>query len=183
MRPESLLLKTGKGQDEIAKRAVLQSRVLRNVLLLVDGKRDVQTLRELMQAISAPEDALEQLLALELIVAPADPEPPAAAPTVEEEVDSFLHDDNELPSELALEIPHAQTTKVNTPADFSSLYEQIYGLVSSQLGRIKAYGLQLKIEQCQTPDQLLALLPEIKDALASRHGEPKAIALLRQLGR
>ena len=66
MRQDSVLFKTGKGQDEIAKRAVLQSRVLRNVLLLVDGKRDVQTLRELMQAISAPEDALEQLLALEI---------------------------------------------------------------------------------------------------------------------
>ena len=183
MRPESLLFKTGKGQDEIAKRAVLQSRVLRNVLLLVDGKRDVQTLRELMQAISAPEDALEQLLALELIAAPAVPEQPAAAPAVEEEADSFLHDDDELPSELALEPPSVQSAKVNTSADFSSLYEQINGLVSSHLGMIKAYGLQLKIEQCQTPDQLLALLPEIKAALVAKHGEPKAINLLRQLGR
>lgn len=173
MRQDSVLFKTGKGQDEIAKRAVLQSRVLRNVLLLVDGKRDVQTLRELMQAISAPEDALEQLLALELI----------AAPAVEEAADSFLHDDDELPSELALEPPSVQSAKVNTSVDFSSLYEQINGLVSSHLGMIKAYGLQLRIEQCQTPDQLLALLPEIKAALVAKHGEPKAINLLRQLGR
>ncbi|MGE0107767.1 MAG: hypothetical protein AB7S53_12425 [Thiomonas sp.] len=115
MRQDSVLFKTEKGQDEIAKRAVLQSRVLRNVLLLVDGKRNLQTLRELMQAISAPEDALEQLLALELI----------AAPTVEEEADSFLHDDDELPSELALEPVDVQSAKVNTTADFSSLYEQI----------------------------------------------------------
>jgi hypothetical protein len=183
MRPNAIFSKTEQGQSEIARRSTLQSRVLRNVLLLVDGKRDVQTLRELMQAISAPEDALEQLLALELIAAPAVPEPPTAAPAVEEEADSFLHDDDELPSELALEPPSDQSAKINTSADFSSLYEQINGLVSSHLGMIKAYGLQLKIEQCQTPDQLLALLPEIKDALASRHGEPKAIALLRQLGR
>ena len=173
MRQDSVLFKTEKGQDEIAKRAVLQSRVLRNVLLLVDGKRNVQTLRELMQAISAPEDALEQLLALELI----------AAPKVEEEADSFLHDDDELPSELALEPLDVQSEKINTTADFSSLYEQINGLVSSHLGMIKAYGLQLRIEQCQTPDQLLALLPEIKAALVAKHGEPKAINLLRQLGR
>ena len=173
MRQDSVLFKTEKGQDEIAKRAVLQSRVLRNVLLLVDGKRNVQTLRELMQAISAPEDALEQLLALELI----------AAPKVEDEADSFLHDDDELPSELALEPLDVQSAKVNTTADFSSLYEQINGLVSGHLGMIKAYGLQLRIEQCQTPDQLLALLPEIKAALVAKHGEPKAINLLRQLGR
>ncbi|HML81239.1 MAG TPA: hypothetical protein PKE37_05665 [Thiomonas arsenitoxydans] len=173
MRQDSVLFKTEKGQDEIAKRAVLQSRVLRNVLLLVDCKRNVQTLRELMQAISAPEDALEQLLALELI----------AAPKVEDEADSFLHDDDELPSELALEPLDVQSAKVNTTADFSSLYEQINGLVSSHLGMIKAYGLQLRIEQCQTPDQLLALLPEIKAALVAKHGEPKAINLLRQLGR
>ena len=99
MRQDSVLFKTEKGQDEIAKRAVLQSRVLRNVLLLVDGKRNLQTLRELMQAISAPEDALEQLLALELI----------AAPTVEEEADSFLHDDDELPSEPSTCSPQRST--------------------------------------------------------------------------
>ncbi len=181
MRPESLLFKTAKGQDEMAKRAVLHSRVLRNVLLLVDGKRDVQTLRELMQAISAPEDALEQLLALELIAAPAAPEPPPAA-SVEEAADAFLHDDDELPSELALDSTQTQSARVSSSADFSRLYEQINGLVSRQLGMIKAYTLQLKIEQCHTADQLLALLPEIKAALAAKHGEAKAIDLLRQLG-
>ncbi|MDD4887150.1 MAG: hypothetical protein PHO64_09550 [Thiomonas sp.] len=176
-----MLFKTGKGQEEIAKRAVLQSRVLRNVLLLVDGKRDVQTLRELMQAISAPDDALEQLLAQELIAVPAAPEPPAAA-HAEEKVDSFLHDDDKLPSELALDT-RTPSGKINSSADFSSLYEQINGLVSKHLGMLKAYGLQLKIEQCQTPDQLLALLPEIKNALVAKHGEAKAVALLRELGK
>ncbi len=70
----------------------------------------------------------------------------------------------------------------STPAAaFSSLYRRINALVSGNLGMLKAYGIQLKIEQCQTADELLALLPEIKAALVAKHGEPKAIALLRRL--
>ena len=37
------------------------------VLLMVDGKRDVPALQDLIQSISAPEDALDQLLGLGLI--------------------------------------------------------------------------------------------------------------------
>ncbi|OYV36116.1 MAG: hypothetical protein B7Z83_06490 [Thiomonas sp. 20-64-5] len=180
MKPETLLFKTPSGQSEIAKQTVLQSRPLRNVLLLVDGKRDLQSLRAMMRAISAPGDTLEQLLALGLIAAPTEPETPAAA--TEEPPEAFLNDDDELPSELALDTRSAAVPE-DEAAAFSSLYRQMNALVSGHLGMIKAYGLQLKIEQCQMAEELLALLPEIKAALVAKHGETKAVSLLRQLGK
>ena len=181
MSPDILYFKTELGQREIAKQSLLQSRPLRNVLLMVDGKRDVPALQALIQSISAPEDALDQLLGLGLIAAPAAP-PPPPAPTSVDASDSFLHDDDELPSELNLDTRTAPE-HVDRTADFSNLYQQLNGLVSANLGMIKAYGMQLKIEQCQTPDQLIALLPEIKAALVAKHGEAKAVALLRDLGK
>ena len=177
MNPDTVLFKTPLGQSEMAKQSLLRSRPLRNVLLLVDGKRDLQTLQSMMQAISAPSDAIEQLRALGLIAAPEEPEPAAAA---ESSADAFLHDDDELPSELALD-PRSAAEPEDAAAAFSSLYRRINALVSGNLGMLKAYGIQLKIEQCQTADELLALLPEIKAALVAKHGEPKAIALLRRL--
>jgi len=178
MKPETVLFKTSSGQSEMARQSVLTSRPLRNVLLLVDGKRDLQTLQSMMRAISAPDDAIKQLLALGLIAAPEVPAPAAATP--EEASDAFLHDDDELPSELALD-----TRSAAEPEDagvvFSSLYRRLNALVSGHLGMIKAYGIQLKIEQCQTAEELLALLPEIKAALVAKHGQAKAVALLRQL--
>lgn len=183
MGPETLLFKTALGQKEIARQAVLNSRPLRNVLLLVDGKRDVQSLQVMMRAISAPADALEQLLALGLIAAPVVPAEPSPEPPAEEQTsDAFLHDDDELPPELDLDTRSAAEHE-HDAAGFSSVYQQLNGLVSTHLGMIKAYSMQLKIEQCQTADQLLALLPEIKAALTAKHGEAKAISLLRQLGK
>ncbi len=178
MSPETLLFKTELGQSEISKQAILQSRPLRNVLLWVDGKRDVHSLQDMMRAISAPEDALAQLLELGLIAVP-----PAqiGVPELAQADDAFLHDDTEFPPELDLATGSAPE-QPPAAADFLRLYQQINSLVSANLGMIKAYSLQLKIEQCQTPDQLIALLPEIKTALVAKHGEAKAIALLRQLG-
>ncbi|MEW6559062.1 MAG: hypothetical protein AB1412_02525 [Pseudomonadota bacterium] len=188
MKPETLLFKTELGQREMARQSVLKSRPLRNVLLLVDGKRDVQSLQAMMRAISAPDDALEQLLALGLIAAPEEPEvavpttaPTSEAPETPPDASGFLHDDDELPSELHLDTRSALEHEADAQA-FSVLYQRINALVSDQLGMIKAYGMQLKIEQCQNAEQLLALLPEIKAALAARHGEKRAVELLRELG-
>lgn len=177
MHPNTLLFKTELGQSEIAKRAILQSRPLRNVLLLVDGKRDITVLQDMMRAISAPEDALEQLLGLGLISAPpTQVEEPVQADTD----DSFLHNDSELPPELLIDT-RPSALQGNPAEDLAQLSEQLVNLVSAHVGTIKAYGLQRKIAQCGNSEQLLLLLPEVKDAIAAREGEQKANALLRTL--
>lgn len=162
----------------MAKQAVLQSRALRNVLLLVDGKRNLRSLQDMMQAMSAPANAIEQLLALGLIAAQAEPAAAASNPDGRAS-DRFLHEDDALPSKHAVDLRAA--AEEDPPAEFSSLYRRLNALVSGHLGMIKAFGLQLKIEQCQTTAELLALLPEIEAALQARHGSTQAAALLRQL--
>jgi hypothetical protein len=176
MNPDTVPFKTPLGQSEIARQSALQSRTLRNVLLLVDGKRDLRTLQSMMQAISAPPDAIEQLLALGLIAAP---EPPAANALAAPGSDGSPHDDG-FGAERAAD-SRGRPEPEDAAAAFSSLYRKINAVVSSHLGMIKAYGIQLKVEQCQSADELLALLPEIKSALVAKHGEAKAVALLRQL--
>jgi len=176
MNPDTVPFKTPSGQSEIARQSVLQSRVLRNVLLLVDGKRDLRTLQTMMQAISAPPDAIEQLLALGLISAPEQPTAKAlAAPGS----DGVPHEDENAAERAPAS--HGGTEPEDAAAAFSRLYRKMNALVSGHLGMIKAYGIQLKIKQCQTADELLALLPEIKSALVAKHGEAEAVALLRRL--
>jgi len=175
MDPQTLLCKTTRGQNEIARRELLQSRVMRNVLLLVDGKRDVRDLQQMMQALCAPPDALEQLLDLGLITALPATAPPAADEPVPADESSAVPPELDIDTRVA---PEA----ADDAADFASLYQQLNALVAAHLGMVKAYGLQLKIEQCQSTDDLLALLPDIKSALVARHGQTQAIALLRQLG-
>lgn len=144
--------KTEAGKQEIQDRGHKLPASLRSLLLMIDGQRDHGQLRELMKGLHAPDDALEQLMAMGLVkgdeparaLAPslvASPPPPApAAP---------------LPGEVKL------------PANFGryrSLYEIVSDTVRRHLG-LKGYFVQLKVEKCADLDELLALLPEIATAL------------------
>jgi hypothetical protein len=139
--------KTEAGKQEIQDRGRKLPASLRSLLLMVDGQRDQGQLRELMKGLHAPDDALEQLAAMGLVVRD---EPArtvaaslAAAPLAP------------LPGEVKL------------PADFGryrSLYEIVSDTVRRHLG-LKGYFMQLKAEKCADVDQLLALLPEIATAL------------------
>ena len=56
--------KTAAGRREIEDRGLRLAPALRSVLLLVDGQRDSRELQQMAQGLRAPEDVLEQLLAL-----------------------------------------------------------------------------------------------------------------------
>jgi hypothetical protein len=62
--------KTATGHAEIGRRSRRLSATLHAVLLLVDGCRDVRTLRGLCTGLRAPADAVERLLDLNLIGEP-----------------------------------------------------------------------------------------------------------------
>src|SRR5512141_1801189 len=67
LRDSDFLSKTDAGRAEIQTRANKLPSALRSILLLVDGRRDVASLRRLSEGLHGPADALEQLLALQLI--------------------------------------------------------------------------------------------------------------------
>ena len=59
--------KTAAGRQEIEDRGLRLAPALRSVLLLVDGQRNGHELQQMAQGLRAPDDVLEQLLALGLI--------------------------------------------------------------------------------------------------------------------
>lgn len=75
MFDSSFLSKTEAGRAEIQTRANKLPGALRSILLLVDGRRDVSSLRRLGAGLHGPTDALEQLMALRLIGTVEAPEP------------------------------------------------------------------------------------------------------------
>ena len=131
--------KTAAGRREIEDRGLRLAPALRSVLLLVDGQRDSRELLQMAQGLRAPEDALEQLLALGLIevvggnVERAPPEP----------VTTQLGDD---------------------PLRYQQLRDWMAESVRRHLG-LKGYLIQLKIERSRSAVGLEQLWPEVAAAL------------------
>lgn len=67
MRDSDVPVKTDAGRDEIQTRARKLPTVMRSILLVVDGQRDVAELKEMVRGLHGPADALAQLQAMGLI--------------------------------------------------------------------------------------------------------------------
>ena len=80
MLDTDFLSKTDAGRAEIQTRSNKLTGPMRSILLFVDGQRDVASLRRLGEGMHGPSDALEQLLALQLIGSTAVPEPAPSNP-------------------------------------------------------------------------------------------------------
>jgi len=150
--------KTEAGRQEIEARTRRLPTALRSILLMVDGQRGDAELRGLIEGLKAPADALEQLIALELIV------------------------DNRPALVVAMAAPLRAATaaaavatagEAEAPRDaaqeYRRLYERMSGAVTRYLG-IKGYFLQLKIERCEDAQALHALMPELEAALRKVRG-------------
>ena len=185
MQAAIIYAKSAAGQDEIRSRSAQLVRPMRNLLLCVDGKRSVEELEALVQACGAPRDALQQLKALGLIDAVPLPLPAeaqtAALPAVHAEAtaEHAAGPDTLQPLDPALDAFDALAVK---PAgDYAQLYARMNALVSEHLEVLKSYSLQLKIEQCNSVDQLRALLPDLEMALSKAIGKEKAQSFLVSL--
>ena len=168
MREDDILSKTEAGREEIERRTRKLPTVLRSLLLLVDGQRDVAQLRAVAAGLHGPPDALEHLVGLGLIgvggpaaaSAPVRAAAPAPAPAP--------------PSPAATALPSV--------GDASSRYGVLYALMSDavreQLG-LRGYFLQLKIERSADLAELAQLLPDLRAAVA----KVRDVALADELDR
>ncbi|MCW5582139.1 MAG: hypothetical protein KIS72_12430 [Luteimonas sp.] len=154
MHKQSMPAKTEQGRAEIDSRARRLQAGLRSVLLLVDGRRTVAELQELAKRLHAPDDALQQLLSLQLIsgdtvdtvAAPAANEPVASGPTNR----------------------------------YGVLYALMTDAVREQLG-VLGYLFQLKLERAATDTELEALLPDLQAALAKRTSVQGATSTIERI--
>ena len=131
--------KTDAGRAEVGQRQHKLPSPVRSLLLLVDGQRDVPTLRRFAASLHAPADALEQLQARGLIA-------PGGAGTA----------------------PAPATGGAPPASDTAIRYITLSGLMSegvrSYLG-MRGFMMQLRIERCGDIDDLLKLLPDLAAAI------------------
>ena len=153
MHKQAMPAKTEQGRAEIDNRERRLQAGLRSVLLLVDGRRTVAELQELARRLNAPDDALQQLLSLQLISGDA-----AAA------------------SAQAANEPVAPT-QANR---HGVLYALMTDAVRERLG-VLGYLFQLKLERATTESELEALLPDLQAALAKRTSPQGAASTIERI--
>lgn len=139
-------VKTDAGRDEIKTRAHKLAGSLRSLLLVVDGQRNEEQLKQVVVGLHAPPDALQQLESMGLIT----------------RLDSA--------ATTAVAAPAAATPLSDTAHRYGVLYALMSDAVGEHLG-LRGYFMQLKIERCTDADDLLALLQDLRAALAKAKGE------------
>lgn len=144
----TVFFKTEAGKQEIRERSRKLASGARSILLMADGQRNETELTELIAALHAPPDTLQQLLGLGLIAAARQDELVAAASSKRADADAGV-----LPS------PHAAGDK------YLALYALMTDSIRAHLG-LKGYFMQLKVERCTDLDALQGLLPEMANALS-----------------
>ena len=181
---EVMYRKTEAGREEISQRTRKLPTQLRTILLMVDGQRTPAQLRALINDMKAPPDTLEQLALeglIELVpagfnaagvvdvVTPRGGAAPAEAAAVAA-----------LEAQAVAEAQEADDASAAQSGKYILLYEKMSEAVRAHLG-LRGYFMQLKIERCTTADELEALLPEFREALAKAKGETFASDWLRAL--
>ncbi|MDI9239058.1 hypothetical protein QLQ15_09060 [Lysobacter sp. LF1] len=164
MRDDEVPNKTDAGRDEIQSRALKLPNVLRSILLMVDGQRNVGQLRGVIAGLKGPDDALDQLEALGLIAAPRSLAAAAAA-TIPDAV-------------RAAASPAPAPSAVAVGNGYSALYTLMSETVRDHLG-LRGYFLQLKVERCSDVGDLMALLPDFSAAL----GKAKDVGFATEMDR
>lgn len=153
MHKQAMPAKTDQGRAEIDNRERRLQAGLRSVLLLVDGRRTVAELQELGKRLNAPEDALQQLLSLQLISGEVAVIAPVAA--------------NE-------SMASGQANR------YGVLYALMTDAVRERLG-VLGYLFQLKLERATSEGELEALLPELQAALAKRTSMQGAVSTIERI--
>lgn len=148
--------KTDAGRSEIGTRAQRLAPTLRSLLLVVDGRRSEGQLQAVIAGLHAPPDALQQLEAMGLIVASG-----AAS---------------------AADGGRAAASMPESANRYGILYSLMSDAVREHLG-LRGYFFQLKIERAAGIDELLALLPELRSALAKARGTEFALEWSQRLQR
>ncbi|MBV8634985.1 MAG: hypothetical protein JO002_10880, partial [Burkholderiaceae bacterium] len=155
--------KTPKGQEEIATRKHGLPSRLRSLLVLVDGKTNVEGLVKKVTGLGLNEESIAELLEQEFI-APhegATPAPSTAIPAA---------------APVAAPAPAASPAPAATPAglpegqtQFEALYQFYTSTINANLG-LRGFALQMKVERCASIDDFRALRASYIEAVQNSKG-------------
>ncbi len=145
-------VKTETGRAEIVAKALVQQRLRRNLLLLIDGKISEDTLRGRVQNVG-PAD-FHALNSLGLIEPLSTQEKPAHGRS----------------ATLGSAAERAQEAK---PLDYSSFTATLTQLISAELG-LRGFTLTLAVEKASTAEALMEVGHRAVDQIRTRRGEAAA---------
>ena len=160
------VVRTAKGQDEIANRRKSLKGKLRTVLFLIDPNKPVDAILEQVALLGAPADALAQLAAEGYIEETSGQGAGAIA--------SF-RDDAPPPASDAVALPPLSIDE--EVANFSVAKAFMQETIVDALG-IRAFTFTMRLERCVTRDDLSALLPDYTEALLKKLERPAVRALV-----
>lgn len=174
MDKNTLLVKTEKGRDAMARRVPELGPRLRSMLIMVDGKRSVSELDKLGAGLGGGAALLEQLLGQGWIApldgsvpfqntAPfVDSQPfPSTAPTPVAAV--------AVPPAPPPATPPAPAPPAPATLPFADARRLVVRFVNDQVGPM-GEETAMRIESCKTASELQAQLPRIRDALKNFRG-------------
>lgn len=157
MNAGDIYIKTTLGNQEVSTRKLDLPHRLRCALILVDGNHPVSALKKEAARLSAPDDFIEQLLALNLVVKKETALPAAAKEEAKEATD---------------------------PADEFARFRVAKDLMSSTivdaLG-IKSFFFTLKLEKMATRADLKGMLPDYDKAITKAVGPDVAKVMVGRL--
>lgn len=158
MDKNTLLVKTEKGRDAMARRVPELGPRLRSMLIMVDGKRSVSELDKLGAGLGGGASLLEQLLGHGW-VAPHD----GAVP--------FADSQPSLPAAVPTPLVAAEAPVPAAPSalPFADARRLVVRFVNDQVGPM-GEQTAMRIEACKTAAELQSQLPRIRDALQNFRG-------------
>ena len=144
--------KTSTGQQVIRDRSVSLTPRQRTTLILVDGKRTMQELLRATSQTGGTAEDLESLVALGLIEAPIDARPPGPIAS----------------SETA---PASDASPQRSEQDRFAQGYPVAAQLTASLG-LRGFRLNLAVEAAGNYQELLALVPKIRDAVGAEKCAP-----------
>lgn len=165
MNPKTVLQKTDKGREEIAKRTYRLEARKRTLLILVDGQSDAETLAGKAAHLASPLEMLESLLAEGFVKAVGAEEGPVPGPAA---------------PEAARAMPGPAAGGAGAPLPLEELKRLACTLIEKVMGP-DGMVLALKIEQATTREEFFAEARKIHKALSSFVGARQAEAFAKAL--
>jgi hypothetical protein len=162
--------KTDKGREEIATRRYQLAARLRSILLMVDGKQSGEALLQKYAGIGVSAQVLQDLIDQGYISARAESPSAAAAPV-----------ETAAPPPQSKEAPLvAVPTLAPGQTQYQAIYQFYCETIKANLG-LRALPLQLKVERCNTVDDLRALRTAYLEAVLKSRGNDTARELRDKL--
>jgi hypothetical protein len=173
-----IYIKTPLGIEEVQNRKLALAPRLRTMLIMIDGQKTLQFLRESAVKFGCPDNFIESLEAEGLIARVGGT--PAATPTASAKAPAAVASGIPAPVAVAdatsapTQIPQDQYVRFRAAKDFMN------NAVVNSLG-IKAFFFTLKLERAGTIDDLRALVKPFQEALTKATSAGEADVTTKQL--